>query len=365
MTVLSQRRVDRAHGRQDNRRFNPRKRFSTRRLRFWAQLFAATITLWIGVEFVRFVHYLKSGGDAAAAPNRPPGVEAFLPISGLISLRDWFITGVLNSIHPASMIILLVIVLTAFFFKKGFCGWVCPVGFISEMIGNIGDRIVHLLGIKYRLKLPRFLDYPLRSLKYILLGFFVYAVFFSMSATAIQQFVASPYNKVADVKMLEFFADIDSFALWTIAILFVLSIFLRGFWCRYLCPYGALLGLVSLIGPARIRRDADKCIDCARCAKACPSFIKVDQIKIVVSDECSGCLDCVDVCPVNGALEPFIGGRKRRISARTWAVALIIVFWGALFIFKTVGPWKNSITVQEYQYHIEKMNGTQYTHPGR
>jgi len=365
MTVLTKRRVDRALQRQGNRRFKPRKRFSTRRLRFWAQMFAAMITLWIGVEFVRFVQYLESGGNSVTAPTRPPGVEAFLPISGLISLRDWFVTGMLNSIHPASMIILLVIILTAFLFKKGFCGWVCPVGFISEMIGNIGDRIVRLLGINRRLKSPRLLDYPLRSLKYILLGFFVYAVFFAMSATAIQQFVASPYNKVADVKMLEFFADIDSFALWTIAILFVLSIFIRGFWCRYFCPYGALLGLVSLLGSGKVRRNADKCIDCARCAKVCPSFIKVDQITSVVSDECSGCLDCVDVCPVNGALETYIGGSRRRISAKVWAIAFIVVFWGTLFIFKTAGPWKNSITAQEYQYHIEKMNGPEYIHPGR
>jgi polyferredoxin len=365
MTVLSQRRVDSAYKRQGARRFKPRKRFSTRRLRFWAQMFAAIITLWIGVEFIRFVHYLESGGNPAMAPTRPPGVEAFLPISGLISLRDWFLTGVLNTIHPASMIILLVIVLTAFLFKKGFCSWVCPIGLISEMIGNIGDRLVRLFGIRRRLKLPPFLDYPLRSLKYILLAFFVYAVFFAMSATAIQQFVASPYNKVADVKMLEFFAAIDSFALWTIVVLFVLSIFLRGFWCRYLCPYGALLGLASLLGPGKIRRDADKCIDCARCAKVCPSFIKVDQITSVVSDECSGCLDCVDVCPVNGALGPYIGSKRRRISAKAWVIAFIIIFWGSLFFFKNAGPWRNSITAQEYQFHIEKMNGPEYTHPGR
>lgn len=341
-----------------------KKDFSTNRLRFWAQMFAAAITLWIGVEFVLFVRYLESGGKGLSVP-RPPGVEAFLPISGLISLRDWFITGVVNNIHPASMVILLVIVVTAFVFKKGFCSWVCPVGFMSEMIGDLGDRIVKSLGIKRRLKLPRILDYPLRSLKYVLLGFFVYAVFFAMSAAAIHAFVASPYNKVADIKMLKFFTEIDSFALWTIVVLFALSIFLRGFWCRYLCPYGALLDLASLMGPGRIKRNADACISCGKCAQICPAFIEVDRIKQVRSDECSGCLDCVDVCPVKGALELKLAGTRRKISKRVWAISFLVIFWSALVLFKLVGPWENSITTQEYQYHIERMDGPQYTHPGR
>jgi polyferredoxin len=107
-----------------------RRKFSSRTFRLWAQLFAFGIILWIGFEFVRFVSFMDLGGKTGPVPIRPPGVEGFLPISGLISLRDWFISGHVNSIHPASLIILLVVIVTAFLFKKGFCGWVCPVGFI-------------------------------------------------------------------------------------------------------------------------------------------------------------------------------------------------------------------------------------------
>jgi ferredoxin len=202
-------------------------------------------------------------------------------------------------------------------------------------------------------------------LKYLLLGFFVYAIFISMSPEAIREFISSPYNKVADIKMLKFFTEIDSFALWTIIILFVLSIFLRGFWCRYLCPYGALLGLTSLFGPARIRRSAKSCIDCGTCARVCPAFIKVDKVTSVISDECSGCLDCVDACPVGGALNLGTIGSRKIISKKVWAYALILIFWGGLTILKLTGPWENSISLGEYKYHIERMDGPQYTHPGR
>lgn len=335
-------------------------RFSTRTFRFWIQLFSLGAILWIGAEFYRFSKYLDSGSEAMPGPIRPPGVEGFLPISGLISLRDWFISGTINLIHPSSLIILLVIVGMSFVFKKAFCGWVCPVGFISEMVGNIGDKL-----FGRRLKLPRLFDWPLRSLKYLLLIFFLYAVFVSMSSEAIRQFVESPYNKIADIKMLEFFTEIDSFALWTIIILFVLSIVLRGFWCRYLCPYGALLGFTSLLGPGKIRRDVNLCIDCGKCAKVCPSFIKVDKVKQVISDECSGCLDCVDVCPVKGALELHLLSKKRRVPKAIWAYAVVLAFWGTLVIFKMTGPWENNITLDEYRYHVRQMNGPEYTHPGR
>jgi len=342
-----------------------RERFSTRKLRFWAQIFASAITVWIGVEFVRFVHYLESGGTWTSAPTRPPGVEGFLPISGLISFRDWILTGVVNNIHPSAMIILLLALAVAFLFKKGFCGWVCPVGFISEMIANIGDSFIGQWFKGRRLKLPRWLDYPLRAVKYLLMFFFIYAVFYAMSPEAIRAFISSPYNKIADVKMLKFFTDIDSFTLWTLVILFGLSIILRGFWCRYLCPYGALLGIFSLIGPGRIKRDANACIDCGKCAKVCPSFIKVDKIKTVISDECTGCLDCVDACPVKGALDLKVIGRRKSIPKKVWAYAFLLTFWGGLLLFKLTGPWENSIPTQEYIYHYERMDGPEYTHPGR
>jgi len=353
---------------------------ATRRLRLWAQLLSLFISLWIGLEFYRFVRYIETGAISLPAPTRPPGVEGYLPISGLIALRDWMTTGVVNTIHPAAMIILLAAIATTFLFKKAFCSWVCPIGFISEMIADVGDRLLssrhrpfqfilcrfsHNTSVDQRLKLPRFLDYPLRSLKYLLLAFFVYVIFFKMTGLDIRQFIDSPYNKVADIKMLKFFTDIDPFALWTIVILFALSIFLRGFWCRYLCPYGALLGIWSLASPARIGRDRQLCISCGKCTQVCPSFIKVDQVRQVVSDECSGCLDCLDVCPAHGALSLGIAGRKKPVSRRIWVLAILLVFWGTLVFFRSVGPWQNSLTTEEYRRHVERMNGAEYTHPGR
>jgi polyferredoxin len=325
--------------------------------RFYSQLFALAINIWIGVQFFLFVRFCENGGTGWNV-GRPPGVEGWLPIGALVSLRYWIETGIVNLVHPAGLVILGVILLTALIFKKGFCSWLCPVGFISEMLGAFSDCIW-----RRRILPPKWLDWPLRSLKYIIFGLFIYAVFISMDSAAIKSFLYSEYNTVADVLMLKFFTDISLLSLVVITVIFALSLVVRGFWCRYLCPYGALLGITSLISPTRIIRSSSSCIDCTACRRACPSFINVDKVKQVNSDECSGCMACVDGCPVKQTLQIAVVRRKWRVSARTWAISLLIFFWGSLFIFKVFGPWENNVPTEQYIQMMNGVNKGTYVHP--
>ncbi len=72
----------------------------------------------------------------------------------------------------------------------------------------------------------------------------------------------------------------------------------RRFWCRYLCPLGGLLGLVSRLSLFRYRIRRDGCISCGRCATRCPVHA-IDAGRGYAADagECTACLDCVDNCP--------------------------------------------------------------------
>ena len=142
--------------------------------------------------------------------------------------------------------------------------------------------------------------YPLRSLKYILMAFFVYIVV-SMSVEALNDFLVAPFGIIADVKMLNFFREIGITGLAVLGSLVVLSLFIQNFWCRFLCPYGALMGLVSTLSPVRIRRDAQACIDCGKCSKACPSSLPIDRLMQIRSAECTACMECVAVCPAEHA----------------------------------------------------------------
>ncbi len=312
------------------------------------------LSLAIGVRFYLFIRFLESGG-AAPFVSRPPGVDAFLPISSLMSVYLYLKTGILHQAHPAGLFILLAIVMVSLVIGKAFCSWICPVGFLSEYLGKFGER---LFG---KLRLPALFDYPLRSLKYLLLGFFIYSIFFLMSEAALKAFLDSPYNLVADIKMYYFFADISRTALVVISVLFFASIFIRNFWCRYLCPYGALLGIVGLLSPNKITRNASSCIDCAKCAKACASFIPVDKVKTVWSDECSSCIQCIDACPVADTLEMKSLLNKKSIPKKKIAVAVVGLFMLITGLGMVTGNWQNDITTQEYLQHMEYLDS--YGHP--
>jgi NAD-dependent dihydropyrimidine dehydrogenase PreA subunit len=263
-----------------------------------------------------------------------------------MSVYYFALTGNIHQAHPAGFFIFIAILSLSLVFGKSFCSWLCPVGFISEMIGDFGDKISKKL-FRRVFRIPKWIDYPLRSLKYLLLAFFVYAIFFSMSALALKYFLDTPYNIMADVKMYKFFAEISRFSLIVIASLFVLSIFIKNFWCRFLCPYGALLGLAGLLSPFKIKRNAQSCINCGLCSKACNSSIKVDKLNIVFSDECTTCMSCVDVCPVDDTLDLKFIGRKRFNK--------IYLVFGIIFIFISItgigiitGHWKNKISKETY-----------------
>ena len=311
-------------------------------LRFFVQVAFVLLCVWIGVEFFFFTRYLESGGTTALV-QRPPGAEGFLPISSLMSLYYWLVSGEIHPYHPAGLFILVAIIAVSWVFGKAFCSWICPVGFISEMLGDLTKKV-----FGKNLTVPRWLDYPLRSLKYLLLGFFVWAIFFAMSTAALKAFLDSPYNLVSDVKMYYFFADISQFALITILALVGLSLVVRGFWCRYLCPYGALLGVVSLLSFQKIKRNAESCIDCGKCAKVCPASIKVDQVRTVVSDECTSCLACVDSCPVAKTLQVQTAVTKHTIRPRYIAIGVVGIFVAITGLAMLTGHWHNKIAPEQY-----------------
>jgi polyferredoxin len=322
-------------------------------LRRAVQLAFLTLNLWIGMQFVLFVHYYESGGHGMRVA-RPAGVEGWLPIASLMNLKVLLATGHVPRVHAAGMFLLIAFLAISWLLRKSFCAWLCPVGTVSEWLWRLGRQTFHR-----NWRLPRRLDIPLRSLKYILLGLFLYAVG-SMSVPAIQAFLEGPYGLVSDVKMLDFFRFLGTAGTVVMALLLVFSIFVQNFWCRYLCPYGALMGLAALPSPLRIRREASLCIDCARCAKACPALLPVDKLVSIRSAECTGCLECVAVCPAEGALR-MSALRRRTVPAWVIASAAAVLFLGICGYAHWAGYWHTNLPERMYVDLIP--HAREFTHP--
>lgn len=303
-------------------------------------------TLFLGVQFALFVRHFESSG-LTPMYVRPPGVEGFLPIGALVSLRHWLATGEIHPVHPAALVLFLSFVGLSLLACKSFCSWLCPVGTLSEGLGRLGER---WFGRTFH---PwRWLDFLLRGIKYLLLAFFLKIILLDMPTAALGAFLDAPYWALSDVKMLRFFTRLSSLTALVLAVLAALSLFYRHFWCRYLCPYGALLGLLALASLFRIHRHQEACTGCGACARSCPSRLPVDEKKRVSSPECTGCLTCVNVCPQPGALQmapPFW-----RRSFPWWGFAAVV---GVLFVAgvgagMVTGHWQTTLTYDDYRLLI-------------
>jgi polyferredoxin len=324
----------------------------SQRLRLGFQLAFLALNVWIGVQFFHWVRWAETAGKTPAV-ERPAGVEGWLPIAGLMQLKYVIVTHQWPSIHPAGLFLFTSFLLMSFLLRKAFCSWLCPVGTLSEYLWKLGRYT-----FRRNFSLPRWLDVVLRGTKYLLLAFFGYAVAM-MSATAIAGFLSDPYGLIVDVRMLNFFRFLGGTAAFVLLGLIVASIFVQNFWCRYLCPYGALMGLVSMLSPVRIRRNEPTCIDCAKCAKACPSSLPVDKLIQIRSAECTGCLECVAVCPAKDTLIIAAPARKP-VPAWSLAAAIAILFFGLVGYAKLSGHWDTRLPEQLYFQLVPQASQTQH-----
>jgi len=239
-------------------------------------------------------------------------------------------------------VLLLTFIAMSFLARKSFCSWLCPVGTLSEAVWKLGQR---LLGRNFRIW--TWLDWPLRGVKYLLLAFFVKIIFLDMPSFALASFLETPYWAVSDVKMLHFFIGMSTTALAIIAALTLLSFFYQNFWCRYLCPYGALLGLLSMLSPFKVTRSPERCTDCGACSRNCPALIDVQHKIRIHSPECSGCLTCVSNCPEQGALAMAFW--QRPVPGAMFVLIVALIFSGGVLAGMLSGYWQTDLTYADYQ----------------
>ncbi len=310
-------------------------------LRRTTQLAVVALVLLAAWEFAAFVEALRAGQPAAALA-RPPVVEGFLPIAAIVALRGLLATGQFDPVHPAGLTLLLATLATAWLFRRSLCSWVCPLGTLSEALGGLGRK---LLG--RNLAVPRWADIGLLVVKYAVFAF-AFKVFFLMPTDQALAFLRTPYYAVSDIKMFDLFARIGGVGLGVIGGLMVLSLLIRSFWCRYLCPYGALLGVLGLFSPVALVRNGETCIHCHKCNRACPNSVDVERSRrsVVISAECTGCTRCAEVCPVPGTLRFRLLGFAT-LRPVVLSLAFLAVFFGAVVWAKTSAHWESSLDARQ------------------
>lgn len=250
-----------------------------------------------------------------------PSIDAFCPFGGLESA--WSLIRyqtILKRVAWSSFILLFTSVGTAVILRRSFCGNICPLGFLQELFGLSGKKI-----LKTRYNLPIRVDKYLRFIKYAVLIIFLALTWrtFELTIRPYDPWVAFHHIGSDDL----FSKNLIGF------IILILSLAIGFFsdrpFCRYLCPMGGLLGIISKIGLLKIKRNEASCTNCELCDKICPANIKISQEKLITSAECMTCSECVNVCPVENTLNYSLPGKKQK------KVSVITVLFGTLFIFVT------------------------------
>jgi len=321
-----------------------------RPFRYTVQIVFFLLTLVIGYQFHQFVQHFEAPGHPFV--QRPPSVDAFLPIGGLMAFKYFILTGIIEPVHPAGFVLFAAILGVSLVMKKGFCGWICPVGTLSQLVWMAGEKA---FGRNFRI--GPFTDISLRSLKYVLLGLFLFLIGIAMPPNMMALFFIADYYKVVDVRMMKFFTEMTMVTMWVLIALAVLSLLYKNFWCRYLCPYGALLGLLSRLSPFKVRRNEEKCTHCHACTTHCPTLIDVESKTVMKSEECFGCLTCVSRCPSPGALDLTVGAFKKVgvVKAYLFPIILIVLFYLVIGIGMLADKWNSKIPYVDYQQLIPEV----------
>ncbi len=203
------------------------------------------------------------------------------------------------------LMLAIVIAVASLFFGRFFCGWICPMGIVQHLGSRIfqsADRSERYAGNTYK---------RVHKIKYIVLIVFIFCAFFGviLSGWLDPLSIVTRFSVSVIAPFLSLFVDegVSEQLAYNISVItgvifvgaFLLNIYIPRFWCRVICPLGALLSVFSINPLFKIIRNREKCIRCGLCRQNCQGACEPDGD--IISSECLMCMNCLDVCPV-GAL---------------------------------------------------------------
>lgn len=273
-----------------------------------------------------------------------PGAVGACPLG---SLQGSFSAGKSTLFYVGGILLLY-----ALLFGRMICGWICPFGFIQDLI--------------YKIKTPKLKKSPvtrvLSFFKYAVLVFFVFIVPITYAIRDIPLPAFCKYicpagtleggmlllsNKFVNTTFFKSLGYLFTWKFMLMVSILVGCVFVFRLFCRFICPLGAFYGLFNRFSIFGVKVDNSKCTDCGLCVNRC----KVD-IKKVGDQECISCGDCVQVCPTKAITwkGPKIFVRDNELpkdskpSKKQWitrgivAIVMIAVLVGAFVYYWNTTP---------------------------
>jgi ferredoxin len=263
--------------------------------------------------------------------------ELWCPFGGVEAMYEYATQGtMLCSLGVANFYILGGVLAATLLLRRAFCGYACPIGTISEWLGRGAAR----LGLKPR-GIPAKVDRGLALLKYLVLATILVLTW--RAGELVFRGFDPCYALIS-----RHGTDITYWAYVAAGGVAAGSLLVAMPFCRWLCPMAAVMNPVSRLGLMRIKRDSAACVDCGKCATACPMAIPVAQLGEVTHARCMACMHCVDACPAGrlGAIgwgpPPWLGGRWPQAAL----VGVLVLCLGGAALAARLFPLPSFVKVQ-------------------
>lgn len=288
MSVLSERTDDSLPAAGDRVRVSRRPSSWGPRVRWARHAVQGAVVAVVGWQAVGHV---TSGG---------PSAEAWCPLGGFETLWTLVTTGrTVAHVHASTLVLAAAVLVLALAGRGFFCGWICPLGTLQEMVHAAGravtDRVPPLRRLRRKLELSanterwHRVDRILRWGRWLVLAWAIIGA--AVTGTMVFR-EADPWIALLSVAEFEF-----SLAFVVLIATVALAAFVERPFCRYACPLGAVQSLAGKLSPIAVQRDDSACLGCDLCNQACPVAIPVNTRTRVTDSSCIGCLECVGACP--------------------------------------------------------------------
>lgn len=280
------------------------------------------------------------GGETAAS------VDALCPFGGFETLITLLTSGrFVPRVMVSSLILSFGLLMSIIFFKRGFCGWICPFGTVQELLGKLKKK---------KTKIPKKYDTKARYLKYGVLAFAVIGA--GLTGTLVfrqydpfMTFFHFGKGILWNYEAEEFASHITAFIL-TIGVL-IFSVFISRFWCKYFCPLGAGMGILSKFSFLKLKNNTKKCTKCKTCSKVCPANIQIHNKKEVKDAECITCGKCVNACPEKSLSFNLFGNK---ISILFLLIGVLLLFFAPVFMAKMTDTWHSVPNLKKITENVEQ-----------
>ena len=249
-----------------------------------------------------------------------PGLYA-MTFSEVKTVYQMIIGGKFDFIQAfPSLVEFTAVMLLTIVMGRWFCGWLCAFGAYNDLVYFISKKL-----FKTKFKVDEKVDSILKYAKYVILVFII-IISWTMGSSILES--TSPWDVFGQITDI---SNVFSSLLIGLILLILITIgaaFIERFFCRYLCPLGAIFAIISKIGIVKINKPKNDCGKCRACTVNCSMGLNLYKVNGARGGDCINCLKCTEVCPRNNANVNVLGQDVNQNLAGSVAMATMLGVYG-------------------------------------